>query len=124
MPSSVATCFGAAANSGDVAQRLANLVLSLLPNLEDRGLVASGELDAQTLAQQIVDDVAASASFVIAGSEVTAHTRVPDRATDTSKRARQAVPLVQLGPGTVQLPLPGACVPEGRAASVARSRGS
>lgn len=78
------TIVGAGANSRDVAQRMANLVCSLLPNLEDRGLVASGELDPQTLAQQIVDDVAASASFVIAGSEVTAHTRVPDRATDTS----------------------------------------
>jgi SAM-dependent methyltransferase len=72
------TIVGAGANSDDVVQRLANLVVSLLPQMRDRGLVGPDELDAETLAQRIADDVTASASFVAAGSEVTAYARLPE----------------------------------------------
>ena len=72
------TIVGAGANSRDVVQRMANLVLSLLPKMQDSGLVAPDEFDAETLAQRIADDATASASFVAAGSEVTAYTRLPD----------------------------------------------
>jgi hypothetical protein len=71
------TLVGAGANSHVVVSRLANLVVSLLPTLQERGLAAPNELDPERLAQQIADDVAASASFVAAGSEVTAFARLP-----------------------------------------------
>jgi SAM-dependent methyltransferase len=71
------TIVGAGANSHDAVQRLANLVLSLLPKLQERGLVSPDEFDPDTLAQQIAGDVTASASFIAAGSEVTAYMRVP-----------------------------------------------
>jgi SAM-dependent methyltransferase len=74
------TIVGAGANSHDVVQRLAGLVTSLLPAMQERGLVAPDELDPGPLAQQIADDVTASASFVAAASEVTAFTRLPARA--------------------------------------------
>jgi hypothetical protein len=70
------TMVGAAENSGTVIQRLSNFVVSVLPELEERGLVTEGELDAATLAADITDAVRASASFVVAGSEVTATARV------------------------------------------------
>jgi hypothetical protein len=69
---------GAGANSQEVVRRMTNLVLSLLPRMQEHGLVASGELDPDTLERQLADDVQASASFVVAGSEVTAYTRLPD----------------------------------------------
>jgi SAM-dependent methyltransferase len=80
-PSLAMTTFvGAGANSHDVVQRLANLAISLLPTMEEHGLLARNELDPELLAQQLADAVTASASFVAAGSEVTAFTRVPTRA--------------------------------------------
>ena len=78
------TIVGGGANSHDVVERMANLVLSLLPKMQDRGLVAPDEFDPETLVQQIADEVTASASFVAAGSEVTAYTRLPDHAAETS----------------------------------------
>jgi len=59
---------------------MANLVISLLPTMQERGLIGPGELDPGSFAQQIADDVTASASFVAAGSEVTAFTCLPARA--------------------------------------------
>lgn len=73
------TIVGAGANSHDVVQRMANLVLSLLPRMEAHGLVAPGEVDPAALAQGLAHDVAMSASFIAAGSEVTAHSRKPAR---------------------------------------------
>jgi hypothetical protein len=73
------TIVGAGPNSDDVVQRMANLVVSLLPTMQDRGLIAPDDLEPETLAQRIADDVAASASFISAGSEVTAYTRLPHR---------------------------------------------
>jgi hypothetical protein len=56
-------------------QRLAGLVATLLPAIEQRGLVEPGELQADSLAQRLIDDVTASASFVRAASELTAWAR-------------------------------------------------
>jgi hypothetical protein len=58
-------------------QRLAGLVATLLPALEERGRVEPGELDPETLVQRLVDDVTASASFVVAATELTAWSRAP-----------------------------------------------
>jgi hypothetical protein len=66
------TVVGAGANSSDVVQRLSNLMLSLLPAMEEKGLVAPGEFDQETLPEQLGDEVAGYGSFVAAGSEVTA----------------------------------------------------
>jgi SAM-dependent methyltransferase len=66
---------GAGENCGDAVQRLAGLVATLLPAIEERGLVEPGELEADTLAQRLIDDVTASASFVVAASELTAWSR-------------------------------------------------
>ena len=66
---------GAGANCGDAVQRLAGLVATLLPAIEQRGLVEPGDLEADSLAQRLIDDVSASASFVRAASEITAWSR-------------------------------------------------
>jgi SAM-dependent methyltransferase len=66
---------GAGANCGDAVQRLVGLVATLLPMIEERGLVEPRELEADTLAQRLVEDVTASASFVVAASELTAWCR-------------------------------------------------
>ena len=66
---------GAGANCADAVQRLAGLVATLLPMIEERGLVEPGELAADTLAQRLIDDVTASESFVVAASELTAWSR-------------------------------------------------
>jgi 2-polyprenyl-3-methyl-5-hydroxy-6-metoxy-1,4-benzoquinol methylase len=71
------TIVGAGANSHDVVERMAGLVRSLRPRIEELGLADPGEIDA--LARRIPDDVAASASFIAAGSDVTAWSRLtPD----------------------------------------------
>jgi SAM-dependent methyltransferase len=68
------TLVGAGTNGHDVVERMANLVRSLRPRIEERGLAAPGEIDA--LVHRLGHDVAASASFVAAGSEVTAWSRL------------------------------------------------
>ena len=65
---------GAGANCVGAAQRLAGLVATLLPAIEERGL-ADGRLRRGHAAQRLIDDVASSASFVVAASEVTAWCR-------------------------------------------------
>jgi SAM-dependent methyltransferase len=70
------TSVGAGANSAGVVQRMANLILSLLPTMEERGFVEPGELDPETLTQRLVEEVGASESFLAAGSEVTAWSRL------------------------------------------------
>src|SRR5262245_5371702 len=67
---------GAGGNSHEAAYRLAGLVRTVLPSLEDLGLVDQGELDPDSLTAQIVDEAAASASSVVGWSEVRAWTRV------------------------------------------------
>jgi SAM-dependent methyltransferase len=66
---------GAGANSHVAAQRMAGLVRTVLPSLEERGLVSRGELDPDSLAARIVDEAAARASAVIGWSEVRAWSR-------------------------------------------------
>ena len=66
---------GAGANSHEAADRLAGLVRTVLPSLEDLRLVDPGALDPDSLAAQIVDEAAASASSVVGWSEVRAWTR-------------------------------------------------
>jgi SAM-dependent methyltransferase len=71
------TLVGAGASSEDVVTRMSNLVLSLLPEAHARGLANHDELNATTLRHEVADAVQASASFVVAGSEVTAWSRLP-----------------------------------------------
>jgi hypothetical protein len=66
---------GAGANCGHAAQRLAGLLATLLPAIEQLGLIEPGELESDTLAQRLIDDVTASSSFVLAASEFTAWSR-------------------------------------------------
>ena len=63
---------GVGANCGDAVQRLAGAVETLLPAIEERGLEEPGEIEADTLAQCLIDDVTASASFAVASSDLTA----------------------------------------------------
>jgi hypothetical protein len=72
----MAAIVGAGANCGAAAKRLTGLIATLLPVIEERGLAESGELDSRTLAEQLVRDVTATASFAVAPSEVTAWTSV------------------------------------------------
>lgn len=66
---------GVGANCGDAVQRLAGAVETLLPAIEERGLEETGEIEADTLAQRLIDDVTASASFAVASSDLTAWSR-------------------------------------------------
>jgi SAM-dependent methyltransferase len=68
------TIVGAGSNSHDVIERIANLFRSLRPQIEALGLADPGEID--SLAERLAEDVPASASFIAAGSEVTAWCRV------------------------------------------------
>ena len=72
----LAAVIGAGANSGEVAHRMAGLVRTVLPSLEERGLVSRGELDPDSLAARIVEEASASASALIGWSEVRAWSRV------------------------------------------------
>jgi hypothetical protein len=72
----MAAIVGAGANCGAAAKRLTGLIATLLPVLEERGLVEPGEFDSRTLAEQLVRDVTATASFAVAPSEVMAWTSV------------------------------------------------
>jgi 2-polyprenyl-3-methyl-5-hydroxy-6-metoxy-1,4-benzoquinol methylase len=66
---------GAGANCGDAVRRLVGLVATLLPVIEERGLVEPREIEADTLAQRLSEDVTAGESFVVAASELTAWCR-------------------------------------------------
>ena len=70
------TIVGAGAQSRYACTRAADLVLTLLPSIESLGLVKPGELNPETLAEQMMADVSASGSMVIAWSEVAAWCRV------------------------------------------------
>ena len=73
MQMSAIICVGA--HCGDAVQRLAGAVETLLPVIEERGLEEPGEIEADTLAQRLIDDVTASASFALASSDLTAWSR-------------------------------------------------
>ena len=59
------TIVGAGTKSHDVLQRMANLIQSLRPRIEELGLANPAEID--ELARRLPEDVAASASFITAG---------------------------------------------------------
>ena len=69
------TIVGGGAQSRYACTRAADLVLTLLPSIESLGLVKPGELNPETLAEQMIADVSASGSIVIAWSEVAAWCR-------------------------------------------------
>jgi SAM-dependent methyltransferase len=70
------TVVGAGANSRDVVGRLAAIVRTLLPSMEERGLVAPGEIDADALEDVLLQEIAATSSFVASTSDLTAWCRV------------------------------------------------
>lgn len=70
----MATIVGAGSNSHDVLERMANLIRSLRPTIEELGLANPDEID--ELAERLPEDVAASASFITTGSEVAAWVRL------------------------------------------------
>jgi hypothetical protein len=55
---------------------LSGLIATLLPSLEQRGLVEPHQFDPETLAERLVKDVTATASFVVNTSDLTAWTAV------------------------------------------------
>jgi SAM-dependent methyltransferase len=67
---------GAGANSRGPVHRLAGLMSMLRPSLEALGLVGADELDPEGLAEEILDEVTARGSAVVAGSEITVWSRV------------------------------------------------
>jgi SAM-dependent methyltransferase len=69
------TLVGVGAASAGVVQRLMGIFLSLLPRMEELGLVERGEFDPETIEQQVLDEIAASGSAVIECSELTARAR-------------------------------------------------
>jgi SAM-dependent methyltransferase len=68
------TIVGAGANSHDVLERMANLLRSLRPRIEQDRLADPGEIDA--LIHRLPEEVAVHASFIAAASEVTAWSRL------------------------------------------------
>ncbi len=63
---------GAGQNSHVACMRVADIFLTLLPSMEELGLVAPGEFDPAAFAARMIADVTASRSVVIAWSEVAA----------------------------------------------------
>ena len=66
---------GGGANSSDQVHFALDAVVTLLSDMEKLGLVAPGEIDAETLAERVLDDVTASGSVVIGRSDVGAWSR-------------------------------------------------
>jgi SAM-dependent methyltransferase len=71
----MSTLVGVGAESAGVVQRLIGLFLSLLPRMEELGLVEPGEFDPATIEQRVIDEVRTSGSAVIECSELTAWAR-------------------------------------------------
>jgi SAM-dependent methyltransferase len=71
---------GAGGNSHEPVRRVTDIVPSLLPSMEELGVVAPGELDAETLAERVLGAVIASGSLVIGPVEIAAWCRISRRA--------------------------------------------
>jgi len=71
----MATVIGAGANSAEQVHFTTDVVVTLLPDIERRGLAAPGELDPETLADLVLADIAASGSVVVGRSEIGAWSR-------------------------------------------------
>jgi SAM-dependent methyltransferase len=82
------TIVGDGANSRDVVERLAGLVRTLLPAIEEDGLVERGELDPRTIAPRLSSVLAESASFAVSVSEVTAWARHDEDGFDSHHDAK------------------------------------
>lgn len=67
---------GAGPSAGDRTGLVADLVRSLLPDMERLGLIEPGEIEAVTLADRMLDEVLSIGSTVISQSEIGAWTRV------------------------------------------------
>jgi SAM-dependent methyltransferase len=66
---------GGGANSADQVHFTTDAAITLLSDMESLGLVAPGEIDPETLAERVLDDVTASDSVVVGRSEVGAWSR-------------------------------------------------
>ena len=72
----MSTLVGGGARSDDAVARLIGLLTTLRPALEERGLVAPGELDPASVKQQLRTEIVARNSFVHSSSDVTAWSRI------------------------------------------------
>jgi hypothetical protein len=61
---------GAGANSTEQVRFTTDLALTLLSDMEDQGLLTPGEIHPGTLADRVLDDVAASGSVIVGRSEI------------------------------------------------------
>jgi 2-polyprenyl-3-methyl-5-hydroxy-6-metoxy-1,4-benzoquinol methylase len=68
---------GAGDDSHAVVDLIAELALTMLPEMERLGVVSAGEVAAETLVERIHRDVIAANSVVVGRSEVGAWSRVP-----------------------------------------------
>jgi SAM-dependent methyltransferase len=66
---------GAGANSSDQVHFTTDVAVTLLPDIEKLGLIAPGEVDPETLADDVIADVAASGAIIVGRSEIGAWSR-------------------------------------------------
>jgi 2-polyprenyl-3-methyl-5-hydroxy-6-metoxy-1,4-benzoquinol methylase/ketosteroid isomerase-like protein len=66
---------GAGANSSDQVHFTTDVAVTLLPDIEKLGLVAPGEIDPDTLGDEVIADVAASGAIIVGRSEIGAWSR-------------------------------------------------
>ena len=67
---------GAGANCSDQVHFTTDVAVTLLPDIEKLGLVAPGEIDPETLAGEVIADVAARGSIIVGRSEIGAWSRI------------------------------------------------
>jgi SAM-dependent methyltransferase len=72
----MATVIGAGANSSDQVHFTVDVAVTLLSSMEQLGLVAPGDLDAETLADRVLAEVIASGSVIVGRSEIGAWAQV------------------------------------------------
>jgi len=72
----MATMIGVGANGRQVVERIVEVVITLIPALEELGAVEPGELDPDTLLDRVLADVDAAGSVVVGVSEIAAWSRV------------------------------------------------
>jgi hypothetical protein len=54
-----------------------DLIATFLPDLEERGIVKQGEIDLDTLAEDVLAEITATGSIVVGRSEIGAWARRP-----------------------------------------------
>jgi hypothetical protein len=64
------TVIGAGATGAEQVRFTTDVVVTLLPDLERLGLVAPGEIDPETLADEVLADIAAAGSVFVGRSEI------------------------------------------------------